>query len=119
MNEEIPVNSMNLTPEQILEMFLPQWDGLALSGYTNYLKSGRGCFYVDLRMILMEKGMVDAQFAYVPRNNQDWLASKLGDQSQEMIATYDPEKMVLLMIHLVPDRLIGMFMGTNDGLVSP
>ncbi len=119
MDEDIPVNDLKLTEEQLKQMFKGEWLTIAPIAYGNYLKAGRGLMLIDMRKVLAIRGQMNLQMAYVPEADVDRLP-QFNETSKRMVKTYDPEITVLFLFEFHGGQSVGMYMGSgHDDLPSP
>jgi hypothetical protein len=114
-----PINDARFSQEQFMEMFLKEWDRLALIAYSGFQKLGPGLLFFDMSMVLADKNEMQLQALYTGRAGLFQLPVNVPQNAEQMIESYDPETTILVLLKFFDGGTLGMYFGTKDGRATP
>jgi hypothetical protein len=114
----------DFTDQQLQDWVRQHWLIFARSAYEEYLGKGRGAIIINLADAVIDDDGLYFEPVYVADGSKElkarggWPESE-GDRTVKLIATYDPEQVVVLIFTRKGGRVTTLFMGTDDLNYSP
>jgi hypothetical protein len=110
--------------QQLQDWVRQNWVLFARMAYGEYVDKGRGAIFINLAKAVIDDDGIYFDPVYVADNSKElearggWPEDK-GNKTVNLIATYDPEQVMIFIITREGGRISTMFMGTDDPNFTP
>jgi hypothetical protein len=117
----------DFTDEQLLKWVRENWVLFARLGYGGFVSQGRGVIFINLHEARIDDDGIFFSPAYITEKSEqmqalerreDWLEEE-GKKTRYLIATYDPERLIVLIFERKHGRVSTVYVGTDDPNFTP
>lgn len=113
--------------DHLLKWIRENWILFARMGYGGFVSEGRGVIFINLHEARIDDDGIFFSPAYLTEKSEqmqalemreDWLEAE-GKKTRDLIATYDPEQLIILIFERKHGRVSTVYMGTDDPNFTP
>jgi hypothetical protein len=117
----------DFTDDQLLKWVRENWVLFARMGYTGFVNLGRGVIFINLDDARIDDDGIYFSPTYLTSTSEqmqslerrdDWLDEE-GKKTQNLIATYDAELVIILLFERKHGRISTVHVGTDDPKFTP
>ncbi len=117
----------DFTDDQLLKWVRENWILFARMGYGGFVSQGRGVIFINLHEARIDDDGVFFSPSYLTEKSEqmqalerrdDWLDEE-GKKTRDLIATYDPEQLIVLIFERKHGRVSTVYVGTDDPNFTP
>jgi hypothetical protein len=111
----------NFTDQQLQDWVRQNWVLFARMAYGEYTNSGRGAIFINLAEAVIDDDGIYFEPVYVADNSTE-LEARGGwpdDRTANLIATYDPERVMVFIFTREAGRTSTMYLGTDEPRFMP
>ena len=117
----------DFTDDELLKWVRENWILFARMGYGGFVQLGRGVIFINLDEARIDDDGIFFSPAYLTEKTEqmqalerreDWLEEE-GKKTRDLIATYDPERLIVLILERKHGRVSTVYVGTDDPNFTP
>lgn len=114
----------NFTDQELQDWVRQNWVLFARIAYGQYVEKGRGAIFINLAEAVIDNDGIYFEPIYIADNSKElearggWPEAD-GNRTVNLVATYNPEQVLVFIFTRKGGRITTMYMGTNEPNFTP